>query len=246
MPLDAHALLTARAAQLNADLAEAPAARIVETALRNAALGEIAMVSSFGADSVVLLHLVAQVSPDTPVLFLETGMLFAETLAYQQEVAEALGLTDVRVIQPDPADTFLHDAEGVLHQTDTDTCCAIRKVKPLELALQGFDGWITGRKRIHGGDRADLKMFEVDGNHLKVNPLAAWTGTDLSAYMDAHDLPRHPLVAKGFSSIGCAPCTTSTLPGEDPRAGRWRASEKTECGIHFDGARIWPANAVKS
>lgn len=241
MPLDAHALLTARAAQLNADLADASAERIIDHALRDARLGEVAMVSSFGADSVVLLHLLARVDPTRPVLFLETGMLFAETLAYQRAVAETLGLTDVRVIRPDPADLFVADPDGELNRTDTDACCAIRKVKPLELALQGFDAWITGRKRIHGGARADLALFEVDGNHIKINPLAAWTGADLAAYMDAHALPRHPLVAKGFTSIGCAPCTTSTLPGEDPRAGRWRASEKTECGIHFDGARIWPA-----
>ncbi|TFL17972.1 phosphoadenylyl-sulfate reductase [Jannaschia formosa] len=241
MPLDAHALLTARAAQLNADLDGASAERILDTALRDARLGEVAMVSSFGADSVVLLHLLAQIDPTRPVLFLETGMLFAETLAYQREVAGSLGLTDIRVIRPDAADLFLHDADGVLHQTDQDACCAIRKVKPLELALQDFDTWITGRKRIHGGARAEMPLFEADGSHIKINPLAAWTGADLAAYMEAHDLPRHPLVAKGFTSIGCAPCTTSTLPGEDPRAGRWRASDKAECGIHFDGARIWPA-----
>ncbi|MGB3406423.1 MAG: phosphoadenylyl-sulfate reductase [Jannaschia sp.] len=241
MPLDVHALLSARAARLNADLADASAATILEHALRDARLGEIAMVSSFGADSVVLLHLLSQVDPATPVLFLETGMLFAETLAYQQQVAETLGLRDVRIIRPDPTDLFLHDPDGALHTADTDACCTIRKVKPLDLALQGFDAWITGRKRIHGGDRATLPVFELDGGAIKINPLAAWSGADLAAYIAKHDLPRHPLVSKGFTSIGCAPCTTSTLPGENPRAGRWRASEKTECGIHFDGARIWPA-----
>jgi phosphoadenosine phosphosulfate reductase len=240
MPLDARAALAARATQLNALLAEAPAETILDHALRDPRLGEVAMVSSFGADSVVLLHLLSRVDPDRPVLFLETGMLFPETLAYQREVAAALGLTDIRVIRPDPADVFDADPEGVLHQSDTDACCAIRKVKPLDLALRGFDAWITGRKRIHGGARTDLPVFEVDGGQMKINPLAAWTGADLSTYMDSHALPRHPLVAKGFASIGCAPCTTSTLPGEDPRAGRWRTSEKTECGIHFDGARVWP------
>ena len=244
MPLDAHAVLTARAAQLNADLADAPAAQVIEHALRDARLGEVAMVSSFGAESVVLLHLLAQVDRDRPVLFLETGMLFAETLSYQRSVAEALGLTDVRLVRPDPADLFTADPEGQLHQVDTDGCCAIRKVKPLELALQGFDAWITGRKRMHGGARAELPLFEVDGGHIKINPLASWAGADLAAYMDAHDLPRHPLVAQGFASIGCAPCTTATLPGEDARAGRWRATGKTECGIHFDGARIWPGRSA--
>ncbi|PWJ10910.1 phosphoadenylyl-sulfate reductase [Jannaschia seohaensis] len=242
MPLDVHALLTARAAQLNADLAEASAETILDHALRDARLGEVAMVSSFGADSVVLLHLLAQIDPTRPVLFLETGMLFSETLAYQREVAETLGLTDIRVIRPDAADLFMHDPDGELNRVDTDACCAIRKVKPLELSLQGFDAWITGRKRIHGGARASLPLFEVDGPHIKINPLAKWSGAELAAYMERHALPRHPLVANGFTSIGCAPCTTSTLPGEDPRAGRWRASEKAECGIHFDGARIWPAS----
>lgn len=240
MPLDINALLTARAAQLNADLAEADAATILETALRNAHTGELAMVSSFGAESVVLLHLLSKVAPDTPVLFLETGMLFPETLAYQREVAETLGLTDVRIIRPDTLDLFLHDPEGDLHLRDGDTCCALRKTKPLELALQEFDGWITGRKRHQTGDRAGMEIVEVDAGKLKINPLAGWTPQDIAAYMDAHDLPRHPLVARGFASIGCAPCTTKVAPGEDPRAGRWRGRVKTECGIHFAGGRVYP------
>ncbi|WP_308917357.1 phosphoadenylyl-sulfate reductase [Jannaschia sp. LMIT008] len=241
MPLDAHALLSARAAQLNARLADATAERILDYALRGADLSKVAMVSSFGADSVVLLHLLSRIDPSRPVLFLDTEMLFPETLAYQRRVADRLGLTDIRVIRPDPADLFVHDPNGDLHDAHPTACCAIRKVKPLDLALLGFDAWITGRKRIHGGDRAALPVFEAAGGHIKINPLAGWTGTDLAAHMDAHDLPRHPLVAKGFASVGCAPCTTATLPGEEPRAGRWRDSDKAECGIHFDGARIWPA-----
>ncbi|SDZ26789.1 phosphoadenylylsulfate reductase (thioredoxin) [Jannaschia faecimaris] len=240
MPLDLTALLTARAAKLNADLADADALSLLDTALRNANVGDLAMVSSFGAESVVLLHLLSRVGPDTPILFLETGMLFPETLAYQQEVAGQLGLTDVRVIRPDTADLFLHDPEGDLHQRDADTCCALRKSKPLELALQEFDGSITGRKRHQTGDRATMELFEVDAGRLRINPLAGWTAQDIAAYMDAHDLPRHPLVAQGFASVGCAPCTTKVAPGEDPRAGRWRGRVKTECGIHFSGGRIWP------
>ena len=241
MPLDAHALLATRAAQLNTDLAAATPQSVLETVFRDARLGEIAMVSSFGAESVVLLHLMAQVDASRPVLFLETAMLFPETLTYQIEVAETLGLSDVRIVRPDATDLFLHDPEGELHKSDTDTCCALRKVKPLELALQDFDGWITGRKRHHGGDRADIAVFEADSGKLKINPLADWSRDDIAAYLGAHDLPRHPLVAKGFQSIGCAPCTDSTMPGEDVRAGRWRSKEKTECGIHLNGARLWPA-----
>ncbi|WP_179380342.1 phosphoadenylyl-sulfate reductase [Jannaschia marina] len=240
MPLDLTALLTARAAQLNADLKGADAEVVLDTALRNAKVGDLAMVSSFGAESVVLLHLLSRVAPDTPVLFLETGMLFPETLAYQREVAETLGLTDVRVIRPDSLDLFLHDPEGDLHQRDADTCCALRKTKPLELALQAFDGWITGRKRHQTADRAEMALFEVDAGKLKINPLAHWTREDIAAHMDAHDLPRHPLVAQGFASVGCAPCTTKVAPGEDARAGRWRGRVKTECGIHFSAGRIYP------
>ncbi|CTQ51145.1 phosphoadenylyl-sulfate reductase [Jannaschia donghaensis] len=240
MPLDLTALLTARAAQLNADLAHADAATILDTALRNASVGDLAMVSSFGAESVVLLHLLAQVAPDTPVLFLETGMLFPETLTYQTRVAEMLGLGDVRIIRPDTLDTFLHDPDGDLHDRDPDACCAIRKTKPLELALLAFDGVITGRKRHQTGDRADMQIVEVDAGKLRINPLAGWTPQDIADYMDAHDLPRHPLVAQGFASIGCAPCTTKVAPGEDPRAGRWRGRVKTECGIHFSGGRVYP------
>lgn len=240
MPLDLNALLTARAAQLNADLAGADAATILETSLRNAHTGDLAMVSSFGAESVVLLHLLSKVAPDTPVLFLETGMLFPETLAYQTQVAETLGLTDVRILRPDTLDTFLHDPEGDLHVRDADTCCAIRKTKPLELALQHFDGVITGRKRHQTNDRATMDVVEVDAGKLRINPLATWTPQDIAAYMDAQDLPRHPLVAQGFASIGCAPCTTKVAPGEDARAGRWRGRVKTECGIHFSAGRMYP------
>lgn len=240
MPLDLTSLVAARAAQLNADLAGATAEGVLGHLARDARLGDIAMVSSFGAESVVLLHLLSLVDPSRPILFLETAMLFPETLAYQREVAETLGLTDVRLIRPDPTDLFLHDPGGDLHLSAPDTCCAIRKVKPLELALQPFDGWITGAKRHHGGRRAAMQVFEADAGKLKVNPLAHWTPADIASHLDAHDLPRHPLVARGYSSIGCAPCTDSTHPGEDTRAGRWRAREKTECGIHLGGARLWP------
>ncbi|SFI45997.1 phosphoadenylyl-sulfate reductase [Jannaschia pohangensis] len=242
MPLDAHALLTARAAQLNADYGDSTPEAILGAAIRNAKIGDIAFVSSFGAESVVLLHMLSRVDPTVPVLFLETGMLFPETLAYQSTVAETLGLTDIRILRPDSTDLFLHDPEGDLHQRDPDTCCALRKTKPLELALQAFDAVVTGRKRHQTGDRAAMQVFEVDAGKLRINPLASWTPQDIAAYMDAHDLPRHPLVAQGFASIGCAPCTTKVAPGEDPRAGRWRGRVKTECGIHFSGGRVWPAN----
>jgi phosphoadenosine phosphosulfate reductase len=186
----------------------------------------------------VLLDMAARIDRSVTVLFLETGMLFPETLAYQRRVAESLGLEDVRVIRPTTEDLFLHDPDGDLHGRDPDLCCTLRKVRPLEQTLMGFDAWITGRRRAQSATRADLAVFEVEAGRLKVNPLAGWDGARLAAYMDAHDLPRHPLVAQGYPSLGCAPCTTKVAPGEDPRAGRWRGHEKTECGIHFAGGAV--------
>ncbi|WP_246022354.1 phosphoadenylyl-sulfate reductase [Pararhodobacter zhoushanensis] len=214
-----------------------------EGALRVAlsgALGKIAMVSSFGADSAVLLHLVAQIDRATPVLFINTLMLFPETLTYQHDLGKQLGLTDLRVIGPDRAELLEKDADNILHLADTDSCCDLRKTRPLERALQGFDGWITGRKRYQGGLRASLDQFEHDPatGHLKVNPLAGWSAKDLGDYMNRHMLPRHPLVARGYPSIGCAPCTGPVAAGEDPRAGRWRGQEKDECGIHIVDGRV--------
>ena len=232
MPLDAHAHLSALADELNVAHADAAAEAILTAALQ---LGTTALVSSFGADSVVLLHMTARLAPATPVLFVETGMLFPETLAYQRRVADALGLNDVRVIRPETEDLFEHDPDADLHSRDPDLCCALRKVRPLERALRGFDAWVTGRRRAQSATRAGLPPFEADGGRVKANPLAAWDAGMLAAYIDAHDLPRHPLVARGYPSLGCAPCTTTVAPGEDPRAGRWRGRGKTECGIHFAG-----------
>jgi phosphoadenosine phosphosulfate reductase len=187
---------------------------------------------------------VAQIDRATPILFLETGMLFPETLAYQTRVAAALGLADVRLIRPDSTDLFLHDPDDDLHGRDPDACCGIRKTGPLERALLPFTGWLTGRKRHQNAGRATMPLVEVDAGRLRFNPLAAWTPALIVAYMDAHDLPRHPLVSQGYSSLGCTPCTTRVAPGEDPRAGRWRGRGKTECGIHLAGSRFWPHGAT--
>ncbi len=199
----------------------------------------VALVSSFGADSAVLLHMVSRIDRALPVLFLETGMLFPETLQYQRELAARLGLGDVRLIAPDPADLAGDDPDGTLHRDNTDGCCFLRKTLPLRRALEPFGAWITGRKRAQAATRAGLELFEEDRENgmLKVNPLAHWDGAAIRAYMAAHGLPAHPLVARGYPSIGCAPCTTPVRPGEDPRAGRWRGLGKEECGIHFDGEK---------
>lgn len=230
--------VAARVADLNGRYRHHSATDVLRHALRDPQVGRIAMVSSFGAESVALLHMVSVVDRSVPVLFLDTQMLFPETLAYQQEVADHLGLTDVRLIRPDRTETFLRDPEGDLHLSDPDACCNLRKVEPLEDALEDFDAWITGRKRFQGGRRADMEFFEDEGGkRIKVNPLAHWTPDDVHDYIVNNRLPRHPLVSKGFPSIGCAPCTTRVAEGEDPRAGRWRGRSKQECGIHFINGR---------
>ena len=222
---------------LNARHAEAAPEVILRAALADARLGPLALVSSFGAESVVLLDMVARIAPDTPVIFLDTEMLFEETLAYQRALATRLQLTDIRVIRPDRAEVMAEDVDGLLHLADTEACCRLRKARPLERALDGFGGWITGRKRYQGGARTRLPVFERDGARVKINPLAGWQAADLATYIEARNLPRHPLVAQGYPSIGCRPCTSRAGHGEDPRAGRWRGQEKTECGIHFPQAR---------
>ncbi|MGR1583094.1 phosphoadenylyl-sulfate reductase [Thalassobius sp. S69A] len=229
-----------RVAHLNRRYQHHAASAVLKRAMSDPQVGRIAMVSSFGAESVVLLHMVAVVDRTTPVLFIDTQMLFPETLEYQQEVAEKLGLTDVRVIRADAAEVEAEDPYGALNLRDTDACCDLRKTRPLEKALSGFDAWITGRKRFQAGSRATLEFFESEEDRrIKVNPLAHWDKGDVQDYLINNRLPRHPLVAKGYPSIGCRPCTSPVKPGEDERAGRWRGSNKEECGIHIvDGKMV--------
>ncbi len=227
-----------RSIALNARFDGKSAEDVVQHALNAPEVGRVALVSSFGAESVVLLHMIASVDKSAPVLFINTEMLFPETLTYQKTVAAALGLRNVQTITPERDAIFLRDNANRLHVHKPNACCALRKSEPLERALEGFDGWFTGRKRFQGGKRAALEFFEADGdNRIKVNPLAYWTPQDITAYIAKHRLPKHPLVAKGFASIGCAPCTSRVVDGEDPRAGRWRGQSKTECGIHFENGR---------
>lgn len=201
--------------------------------------GRIAAVSSFGTESAVVLHLLAEVERGVPVIFIDTGKLFAETLRYRDVLVTRLGLTDVRTVRPDRARLTRSDPDGELWRDEPDSCCWNRKVEPLELALSGFAAWITGRKRMHGGARSVLDMVEPgpDGR-IKVNPLAGWNAGDVARYFARHDLPAHPLVAQGFRSVGCATCTTPVGEGGAPRDGRWAGSGKTECGIHLARSAI--------
>ena len=222
--------------ELDARLREASPQEILRTAYETYG-DKLALVSSFGAESVILLHMAAQIDPGIAVLFLDTGMLFGQTLDYRKQVAAKLGLTNVRDLRPAFADLAVTDPKANLWKTDTDACCNIRKVIPLDKALGDFDAWITGRKRFHGGDRLRLPVVErgSDGK-VKFNPLANWAKADLDAYMADHDLPAHPLVSQGFPSIGCWPCTKPVEEGQDVRAGRWAGQDKSECGIHVERA----------
>lgn len=205
---------------------------MLRTLIEEDQLGRIAVVSSFGAESAVLLHLIASVDRTIPVLFGDTLKMFPETLEYRDVLAKHLGLTNVVTYRPDPEALAKKDDKELRWSYDPDGCCEIRKVIPLERELAAFDVSISGRKGFQSQTRSGLPRFEIDGDRLKINPLASWTKEDLDAYFEAHDLPRHPLEAEGYLSIGCQPCTSKVKPGEDPRAGRWRGWDKVECGIH--------------
>ena len=205
---------------------------MLRTLVDENALGTVAVVSSFGTESAVLLHLVAQASRDIPVIFVDTLKMFPETLAYRDTLVETLGFTNSRTVEPDPAILAAKDDKGLRWSYDPDGCCNIRKVEPLRRAKLGLDTWISGRKAFQSVVRQRLPRFELEDGRLKINPLGDWVKADLEAYFVEHDLPRHPLEADGYLSIGCEPCTSRVVPGEDPRSGRWRGWDKVECGIH--------------
>jgi phosphoadenosine phosphosulfate reductase len=219
-------------ARLTAHYAGVPAAAMLADLLGGELRGRVAAVSSFGTESAVLLDLVASADRDVPVIFINTQKIFGETLAYRDALAEQLGLTDLRVFRPDPRLLAAKDATSLRWSYDPDGCCDLRKVEPLRRALAPFDAWISGRKGFQGASRAALPRFELDEGRLKINPLADWPKTMLDAHFADRGLPRHPLEAQGYPSIGCVPCTSQVQPGEDPRAGRWRGWDKSECGIH--------------
>ena len=220
-------------AYLTARFQDQPAQTVVRSAIEDLFPARVALVSSFGTEAAVLLHMVALIDRHTPVIFLDTLKHFEETLAYRDRLVDRLRLTDVRTVQPAGTEVAKTDPTGMLWATDNDACCEMRKVRPLAEAIHRFGALITGRKRHHGSQRSALPVFEDDGVRLKVNPLARWDGDTVAQYMATHQLPRHPLIDQGFPSVGCAVCTARVQPGEDFRAGRWRGSGKTECGIHF-------------
>lgn len=216
---------------LNARYREMSAQDILADAIKRIWPGRIAMMSSFGAEAAVGLHMIAQTAPDTPVLFLDTGRLFAQTEQYQRELTEKLGLTNLRIIQPAAVEIADQDADGKLWSRDNDACCNLRKVRPLDRISSEYDALITGRKRFHGGDRMSLPVVERLNGRIRVNPLASWSPEEINAYFERYDLPRHPLTEMGYASIGCWTCTAPAQDG-DVRSGRWSGLDKSECGIH--------------
>lgn len=232
---DLHAL----AERLNRGVAQTGGPAAIVKAALDPALGlRTAALSSFGAESATLLDFVAQVDVSTPVLFLDTGQHFFQTLSYRRSLSDHLGLSDVRILTPDPLERQRLDPKDDLWSRDADGCCELRKVRPLARAVEGFDALITGRKRYQNAERAALKPFEVLDGTLRINPLADWTADDVAAHAESRGLPSHMLVAQGYASIGCWPCTRAVESGEDQRAGRWSGVDKVECGIHLGGRLV--------
>lgn len=218
-------------------------AEMLASVIENQLVGDIALVSSFGTESAVLLHLVASIDPEIAVFFLDTGKHFPETIAYRDELSAFLGLKNLQILTPNADDIAAKDGEGIRWQYDPDGCCALRKVAPLDNALKGFQASFTGRKGFQSATRSGLPRFEMDRSdalgRLKINPLASWSPEMIAAYFAKYNLPRHPLESQGYPSIGCAPCTSKVAEGEDPRSGRWKGFDKTECGLHA------PVSAIK-
>lgn len=225
--------LQRRVETLNQRYSRADTRDLLAGVIKHEFADRIALVSSFGAESAVLLHQAASVDPGIEVVFVDTKTLFGQTRRYRDHLTELLDLGNVRSIEPDMELLAAADPRGMLFRDQPSLCCHLRKVEPLQRALQGCEAWISGRKRFQSAGRAEVPLFEITDGRIKINPLAHWTPDMIESYFESHDLPRHPMVEDGYLSIGCMPCTDRVRPGEDARAGRWRGSAKTECGIHL-------------
>ena len=196
---------------------------------------DIVASSSFQTQSVPLLHIISRVCPELPVLFVDTGYHFPQTLAFRDDLRVRYHL-NVVVIQPTVTKSETMQQYGEpLYRHDPDLCCYINKVSPMQWAVSWAQAWVSGVRRDQTAQRQAMRIFEArpDGL-LRIHPMLNWTADDIEAYRRAHDLPAHPLYAMGYPSVGCAPCTRPVFSGEDLRAGRWAGSEKTECGLHLD------------
>ena len=223
MPLDLEVL--------NARFEASSPQEILEWALENY-WPDIVMSSSFQTQSIPLLHIVAQIKPELPIYFLDTGYHFPETLAFRDMLQKKWGLNVIDLRNEECDRGVVHPGEP-LYRTDPDRCCYINKVAPMEKALQDMRAWITGIRHEQTVQRPQANILEQRAHGLiKVNPLLNWTRQELWQYIHEHDLPLHPLFPRGYLSVGCAPCTRPVFPGEDERAGRWAEMDKTECGLH--------------
>jgi len=237
--------MTASLSRLQAFYGDYEAEALLRAAINTEFKSKIALISSFGADSALLIKMVADVNPDVPVLFLDTGKHFKETLEYVDELEELFALTNLRRLKPNPELLQKTDPDGELWKTQVNRCCWLRKVEPLNRVLESgeFEAVITGRKRFQTQARKDIDNVELfDDGIFRINPLSTWTKEDIKTDFEKQNLPQHPLVAKGYPSIGCEPCTKAVRPGEDERSGRWahtidmRGNQKQECGIHTGGS----------
>ncbi len=228
------------AVQQVASAGERAGVAVLCEAIRCSFAGDIAVISSFGAESALLLALVAEIDRSVPVLFLDTLRHFPETLAYRRALVDHLRLRDVRVVEPDPVQIARRDPTGDLHAVLPDDCCDLRKVAPFARATKPFKALVNGRKRHQNATRGGLRYIETVDGRTTVTPLADWTAAEVEVEIRRRALPLHPLVARGYPSIGCAPCTRAVPTGAPARSGRWAGFAKTECGIHR------PVHAVSS
>jgi phosphoadenosine phosphosulfate reductase len=192
---------------------------------------KVAISSSFGAESACLLSLAVKVKPDIPVIFINTGFLFPETLAFREDLKKRLGL-NIKEVGPIMGHADFLRQFGKLYETDPDRCCEINKVEPLKRALDGLECWMSGVRGDQTSYRAGLPVVEKKKGLIKVSPILRWHSKQVYAYLKAEGLPLHPLWEKGYTSIGCEPCTAVPGNPDDPRSGRWSGKNKSECGIH--------------
>jgi phosphoadenosine phosphosulfate reductase len=209
-------------------------------------IDRLAVATSFQSSGLVILHLLREIRADVPVLFLDTGFHFAETLEFRDRIAEMWDLKVVTLTGEHGSPARQAEQYGPeLYRRDPDRCCLINKVRPLQDALEEYDGWMSGLRRDQSPLRAgtptiEAQMLPSGSEVLKIHPLATWSRARVDSYVNRHGIPTHPLIERGFASIGCRPCTRAVGDGEDERAGRWDGTAKSECGIHSFGRGSGP------
>jgi phosphoadenosine phosphosulfate reductase len=223
---------------------------ILRWAFEESGMERVAIASAFQREGTAIIHMATRIRPDVPILFLETGFHFAETLAFKQQLIERYGLNVVELTGEHTVDSQEATFGFRLYERDPDLCCRLNKVEPFQRALEGFDAWVTGMRRDSAWTRAKSPLvtcYEISPGQpiVRVNPIAGWAQRDVWAYLKEHDIPHNPLYDLGFASIGCAPCTRMVFSGEDERAGRWSGTGKIECGIQAPETELQSAAAAE-